>query len=187
MLAQAIRCFQAQTYNPRELLIVADGEDVRAVVPSDPRMRLIHLSESLRIGEKRNFACERALGDVVCHWDDDDQSEPRRIESQVAALLAQPDKQVAGFHTMRFTDGAAWWRYRGDPTYALGTSLCYWREYWQGHRFPLKQVGEDNDFVRLASAAGVLASVDAGDLMHASIHSGNTSPKMLGQSWEKLA
>jgi glycosyltransferase involved in cell wall biosynthesis len=54
------------------MLILADGEDVKDLVPSDERIRLIHLAESRSIGEKRNFGCERSSGEIICHWDDDD-------------------------------------------------------------------------------------------------------------------
>jgi glycosyltransferase involved in cell wall biosynthesis len=185
-LPKAIACFQQQTYRRAELLILADGEDVRDLVPAnDERIRLIHLAESRTIGEKRNFGCARAGGEVICHWDDDDYSAPGRLERQIALLL-ESGRSMVGFSHMRFTDGASWWQYEGTKNYALGTSLCYWREWQQKNPFPPANIGEDNQMVSRAQAAGQIVSEDAGELMYATIHSGNTSPRSGGNNWKKL-
>lgn len=185
-LQGAIRCFQQQTYPNRELLILADGQDVRHLVPEDdPRIRLIHLAGWPEIGAKRNYGCERAAGEVIAHFDDDDHSAPGRLADQVERLL-QSGKAVTGFHSMRFTDGTQWWKYQGTRNYALGTSLCYRRDWWSAHRFPSVQVGEDNQFVTAAQDAGQLVTADADELMYATNHPGNTSPRKLGDNWKPI-
>lgn len=185
-LPKAIRCFQQQTYPYRELLILADGQDVRCLVPEhDPRIRLIHLDGRPEIGAKRNYGCERAAGEIIAHFDDDDYSAPGRLADQVEHLL-ETGKAVTGFHSMRFTDGVCWWKYEGTRNYALGTSLCYRRDWWSRNRFPIVQIGEDNQFVAAAHAAGELVTADAGDLMHATNHAGNTSPRKLGDNWRPI-
>ena len=182
-LPKAIRSFQQQTFRRSELVILADGQDVRHLVPErDPRIRLIHLDGRPEIGAKRNYGCERATGELIAHWDDDDYSAPERLANQVERLL-ETGKAVTGFHSMRFTDGVRWWNYEGTRNYALGTSLCYRRNWWSTHRFPLVQVGEDNQFVAAAHAAGELVTADAGELMYATNHAGNTSPRKLGDNW----
>ena len=99
----------------------------------------------------------------------------------------QSGRAVTGYHTMLFTDGEQWWRYRGAANYALGTSLCYRKSWWERHGFPAKQVGEDGDFVREADIARQLQSGDAGELMVATIHKGNTSPRNLrGNQWHRV-
>lgn len=178
--------FLKQTYASRELLIIADGDDIRDLCEGLPSVRLIHVAEKRQIGAKRNFGCKRAAGEVICHFDDDDYSAPERIAAQVAALEAHPDKSVTGFHSMKFTDGAQWWKYSGGLHYALGTSLCYRRAWQQAHPFPATQVGEDNTFVGTAWALNDLHTDDAGELMHATIHAGNTSPRTLGSAWQRL-
>jgi glycosyltransferase involved in cell wall biosynthesis len=181
-----MRAFMTQTYERRELLIVADGDDIRDLAEGAAGVRLIHLAEKREIGAKRNFGCLRAAGEIVCHFDDDDVSAPGRIEAQVAALEAHPDKAVTGFHSMKFTDGAHWWKYSGGLHYALGTSLCYRRAWQQAHPFPAQQVGEDNAFVGVAWSLSALHTDDAGELMHATIHGGNTSPRSMGSAWTRL-
>ena len=185
-LPKAIACFQRQTHQNAELLILADGEDVRDLLPADDaRVTLIHLEEQLNVGDKRNFGCERAAGDVIAHWDDDDHSAPDRLADQLRRL-SESGKSVTGFRSMRFTDGVDWWQYTGEVNYALGTSLVYRRGWWRANRFPSVQIGEDNQFVRHAATCRQMVSVDAGLLMHATVHPGNTSKRKFGSSWRKL-
>jgi len=40
-------------------------------------------------GAKRNLACERARGQFIVHWDDDDWYPASRVRVQIRALLEQ--------------------------------------------------------------------------------------------------
>ena len=179
-------CFLQQQASNAEMLILSDGPDVRDLVPDDDRIRLIHLAGHPGIGDKRNFGCERSAGEFIAHWDDDDHSAPGRLADQLARL-EQTGKSVTGYHSIRFTDGERWWKYSGTPNYSVGTSLVYRRAWWKQNRFRSVQIGEDNQFVAVASAAGELVTADAGDLMHATIHKGNTSPRKMGSSWTAIS
>lgn len=167
---------------------MADGEDVRDLVPDDPTIRLLQIEDGFTIGEKRNFGAGHARGVIIAHWDDDDYSAPARLLDQVERMQSS-GKAVAGYCSMLFTDGRSWWRYKGVSDYALGTSLCYRKEWWRDHPFPAKQLGEDNAFVGEARRLRQLVSVEAGEMMVASVHSGNTSPRQLSgaMNWRKLA
>jgi hypothetical protein len=132
------------------------------------------------------LGCEKANGEIIAHWDDDDFSAPERLDDQVSRLIAS-NLSVTGYGSMVFTDGAQSWLYTGTPLFALGTSLCYWRKYWRAQRFREIQMGEDNQFVHNAAAAGQIAVAPAGELMWASIHTGNTSPRQRsGAAWKLL-
>lgn len=185
-LPRAIACFQAQTYQDRELLIVADGADVQDLVPDDPQIRLIHVRDTpMRIGDKRNFACGRAAGELVAHWDDDDYSAPGRLADQVGRLL-ESGRAVTGYRQMPFTDGEKWWMYQGAPQYAVGTSLCYRKSWWEAHPFRSLQICEDLHFVDDAAIAKQLISVEDKGLMYATIHKQNTSPRNLASNWTPM-
>jgi glycosyltransferase involved in cell wall biosynthesis len=160
----AIECYESQTYPLRELVIVEDEGTV---------------------GAKRNLACSRVKGEIICHWDDDDWSQPERIQDQVERLSAS-GKQITGYHSMLFLDeSGCWWKYKGHEGYALGTSLCYFKDFWRKRPFQDLKWSEDNAFIK-----GIeVASVDAEEMMWARIHSGNTSEKMSKLScanWEKI-
>ncbi len=171
------------------MLIIACGADVQDLVPADdPSIRLIHISEGYTIGDKRNFGCQHARGEYVAHWDDDDYSSPGRLADQLQRL-SESRKAVTGYHTMRFVNEAQeWFLCRCSALYAIGTSFCYRRDWWQGHHFVSLQVGEDNRFGDDARNAQELICSDAGDLMFARIHRGNTDPKSTANTdaWKRL-
>lgn len=187
-LPKAIQCFLNQTYEKKELLILADGQDVRDLVPKDERITLYHTDRAMQIGEKRNFGCSLATGEVIAHWDDDDFSAPERLADQVRRLC-QSGKAVTGYRSMRFTDGERWWQYRGPVGSATGTSLCYLRSFWERNKFPCIQVQEDKHFVIQAHNQESLDDVseDLG-LMYATNHPGNTSPREVNHAscWTAL-
>jgi glycosyltransferase involved in cell wall biosynthesis len=89
----AVECYRRQTHPARELVIVDDGESdelARHVARlDDPSIRLIRPAGARRtLGELRNLAVAEATGELVAQWDDDDLSDPRRLEVQLAALAA---------------------------------------------------------------------------------------------------
>lgn len=174
---EALACWRAQTYEPRELVIMDDFD-----APSfedgidEPGVLYERVRQRLTIGAKRNLCCSRANGEVICHWDDDDYSAPGRIEDQIQRLI-ESQKPVTGYRSMKLTNGVHWWLYTGASDYALGTSLMYERDWWLKYGFEAIQVGEDNSFAGVARARGAIVSADAGDLMWARIHPGNTSAK----------
>lgn len=186
--AQAVACWQAQTWEPRELVIVDDLDDQsfpNAPVINGVRYHL--LGERITIGAKRNLGCSLARGDVIAHWDDDDWSAPTRVEDQVQRLI-ETGAPITGYHSMvfRLEDGRSF-LYTGNSRYALGTSLCYWRAWWEKNKFRDVNEGEDNHMV-LGQARRLIVSVPAGDLMWARKHAGNTSDKpCAGINWKELA
>lgn len=190
-LPAAIRCFLSQTYEPKKLLILADGEDVSDLAPQDPRIRLIALPENERphtIGAKRNLGCSILTTEVIAHFDDDDLSESGRLADQVSRLQ-QTGLAVTGYNKLKFrreSDGA-WFEYSGTSQWVFGTSLVFRRDWWLRHKFPEEQIGEDNGFVNTAAMAHQLA-VSSTALMSAGIHNGNTSPKIVaGRAWVPVA
>ncbi len=113
-IPQAIRCFLRQDYSNLELLVVDDGTDlVLDCVPVSDRIRYLRLEQKLTIGAKRNFACERARGEFIVHWDDDDWYPPSRVSAQINALRER-DCDIVGssrvFYYDLATDQA--WEYR---------------------------------------------------------------------------
>lgn len=192
----AIACFQAQAYPLKELVIVDNGDPIHDLVPRAHNITYIHAGEErLLVGAMRNLACQYARGEAICHWDDDDWSHPQRLREQ-AKLLIGSSASMVGYRSMYFADEAAReaWLYRGEPDYALGTSLLYHRSYWRGNRFrttdtngdPL-QVGEDNLFIEPAQQRRSIVTVDAGDRMIARIHEKNTCDKReKGSMWNPV-
>lgn len=199
-LPKAIDCFLLQTYPSKELLIVADNpSDVEGLIPEvvkdDCTISTVSLVRPAVVGEKRNIGCRIAKGEYIAVWDDDDFSAPGRIEQQVAHLEASR-KSVTGYRAMKFTDGKSWWQYRGWPGFAMATSLFFRKDWWVTHPFPMMQCGQDELFGTAALLGCQMAECDDLDLMYATIHPGNTSPRQLknppyyplpGFEWGKCA
>ncbi|MDO8288282.1 MAG: glycosyltransferase [Parvibaculum sp.] len=89
----ALKAFLNQTYKHIELVIIDDGTCTKLANEvtrlNDPRVRFIRpVTDNMSLGRLRNLAVENARGDYVCQWDDDDLSDPCRLEIQLASLIA---------------------------------------------------------------------------------------------------
>jgi glycosyltransferase involved in cell wall biosynthesis len=180
MVARAVQSFRAQTYGNKHLRICENhGEDP--------------------IGTLRNAANETSKGDIIVHWDSDDWSHPNRIAEQVA-LLQSIGAECVGYNEMLFWH-ETWnpmsesWLYRtAIPNYAVGTSMCYWRETWVQHPFSDRSEGCDdlewfNKGVRIVSASSLRPYLQHLDpMMIASIHGGNTCAKIAAgaREWTRV-
>lgn len=195
---EALGCFLSQTYQDRELVIVDDADDpsfpegvvgnrlAKRTTPDFrefdrdpngllPEIRYFRLDRRLTIGAKRNLACSRASGGVIVHWDDDDWSAPERIEDQVTRLI-DSNVGLTGYNRMRFydVDSGEWWMFNGGKHQVIGTSMMYTREFWRSLPFPDINEGEDHS---VSNKASKVAVVDAGLMMFARTHAGNTSKR----------
>jgi glycosyltransferase involved in cell wall biosynthesis len=93
LIRRALRCYQQQTYDDLELIILDNGtEPIENVVrsfelPGTVQYHYEERSSGMWIGGLRNQALEMATGEfVIPQWDDDDWSHPERIERQVEVL-----------------------------------------------------------------------------------------------------
>lgn len=89
---RAILCYNRQTYENKELVVVDDGEtDLTPVLSGVPAEELTYLrltdSSDYVLGKLRNIALDTATGDIFTQWDDDEWYHPERIEKQVDVLL----------------------------------------------------------------------------------------------------
>jgi cellulose synthase/poly-beta-1,6-N-acetylglucosamine synthase-like glycosyltransferase len=202
MVARALKSYRAQTY-PDRVLIQYDNDGQQS------------------IGALRNDANSRTKCDIICHFDSDDWSHPNRIAEQVALLQSSGAECVGYHEMLfwrsvdekikaqyaevlkRFPSdapipkhlqlrGDEAWLYRAAiPNYAIGTSMCYWRETWERHPFPDRSEGCDdldwfNRGVKICSESTIVAGslhcdeCQAGypPRMIASIHGGNTCAKI---------
>ena len=190
LIPVALRCYLSQDWPDKELVVIDDGSDrvedlVKRLVPDAV---YIYLAEKQMIGTKRNLACEAASGEVICHFDDDDWSADGRIRDQVTRLL-ESGKQMTGYHSVTYWNGTKAYRYVSPvPQYAVGTSMCYRKSFWDTHLFPAKNSAEDNALVCKALEEKQLIAVDAGQIMVVRSHASCTSSsERLGQNtWPEV-
>ena len=178
LVRYAVECFHSQTYQNRELVILDDADD-----PSfpdglvHPAVRYFREPERFTIPIKRNHVNALARGEVLIHFDSDDWSDPTRMAQQVARL-EETGKAVTGYQTLFFYDPETGqsFEYRSKSNYALGTSLCYYKWWWEASKFNEgRPVGSDNYFVYAADRAKQLDPIPGGRMIVARIHADNTS------------
>ena len=103
-LTEAIDSVLKQTFKTFELIIINDGSTDSSVkiVESyhDPRIKLIHNKENVKIVASLNKGLQLATGEYIARMDCDDIMEPNRLARQVEHLNANPLLQVVG----------CWWR-----------------------------------------------------------------------------
>jgi len=160
---QAVRYFQGQDYPRLELVIVDEaGSDLESRLPPDPRIRWEAVPPGMSIGAKRNLAVQRARGEIVAQWDDDDWYAPRRLSAQAAPILAGR-ADVTALRADVFFDLERWefW----GCTEALhrrlfvgnvhGGTLMYRRAVWGARAsYPSTSLAEDAAFLTRAVRTG---------------------------------
>lgn len=202
MAARAVAAFRRQTYERKRLLIWDTGElNVDFDDDGEGGGEVAHIPAEQELCVKPTIGALRNRANafwnayqVRIHWDDDDLSHPNRIAEQVA-LLQSSGADCVGYNECLFWRepvGEAWLYSNRTPSYAVGSSLCYWRKTWERHPFPDLQIGEDKAFLRAITDTGgkVLAVSsmptpkayesqryeDAPRLI-CSIHAGNSNPE----------
>ena len=166
---QAVAYFARQDYEPRELVVVDDGDDgLRQRLPADARIRYVPVPRGESIGAKRNRACSEATGEFIVHWDDDDWFAPDRLRRQLEPLLAGR-ADISALRSGVFFDLERWrfWRCSDDLHRRMfvedvhGATLAYARSVWAPIRFPATSLAEDAWFLRRALRRGArLARLD---------------------------
>lgn len=183
-IGTALACFGGQVYPGALELVVVDNNETPLLTKKQINKMgkdFVYIrSERLSIGALRNLGTSRATGQVCISWDEDDWCHPNRITAQVNRLITSR-KAVTGWHDILYYDtttgGTYKYRYSpgvNHPPYAMGTSQCYWRDWWEKYPFPETGV-EDLPFSDNALHRGELDSCDAGQLAVALVHKQNCS------------
>jgi glycosyltransferase involved in cell wall biosynthesis len=188
----AMKYFRRQSYANRELIVIDDGQDeVRDLMPADAQVRYERVNRPISLGEKRNLACEMALGEIVVHWDDDDWYGPERLAAQVAPLLCgQADVSALSMPLALDLGDMRFWRCRA-PHHARihyrdlcpGT-LAYWRRLWLGGaRYAPIGCAEDVAFLKSLPSSVAVLRVPEEEHFVCVRHSSNTWP--IVQDWHR--
>jgi glycosyltransferase involved in cell wall biosynthesis len=185
-LPSLYRNFAEQTHADRELLVHDDSPEPSPFFSAlrDPRVRYVHAAgQRVTIGTKRNQLIERATGELIAFFDDDDFYAPGYLEAMAASLgdadlvklsgwfaLSVPDDAFFFWDTAQHQplhykvgEGAITFVTSGQfkPDFAAknvdgyGFSYLFRRRVFGGAaRFPDKSFGEDLPFVQALRAAG---------------------------------
>ena len=97
-LAEAAGSILSQTFRDLELLIVDDCSDnpqtqalAKQIAENDPRVRILRRDANGGPAAARNTGAAQARAKLIAFMDDDDISEPNRLEKQIAFLAENPE------------------------------------------------------------------------------------------------
>jgi len=176
----AIDNFLKQDYNNSELVIIDDGaQSVSSLIPNNSKIRYFYTEPIGTIGVKRNYAIEKANGEIIMHWDDDDWYAPDWVSKQVDALQTS-GADITGLNRVVFYSPSVNKRWMYEDTdeerpWLCGATMAYRKSLWEKHPFIDIQVGEDYDFVWNSKAKIFALDYFAGFV--AILHPNNTSIK----------
>lgn len=180
----AIDYFLQQDYHHAELVIIDDGkESIASLLPKIPNIRYFYTPPLGTIGAKRNYACEKAQGEIIVHWDDDDWYAYDWISRQVNFLLSS-GADICGIKHIHHYSAImqAFWQgdaenrnNPGSKPFLAGATMVYWKSFWEQHPFKDLQKGEDEDFVQTPGAR--VFAHDYIDGFIAMLHPDNTTIK----------
>ena len=158
----ALAYFLNQDYPNTELVIIDDGEtSILPLLPNDPRISYFYTAPLGTIGTKRNYACDKARGEIIMHWDDDEWYAKDWVSQQVHFLITS-GADISGIEfvhyfspvTDKFFIGSA--LNRNNPSkphqWLNGPTIAYWKSFWEKHPFKDLQKGEDDEFVNTPEA-----------------------------------
>lgn len=144
-LRQAVESVVAQDYRPLEVIIVDDGSTddtpqvARAIVHANPGLVFVETQGNVGPGVARERGRLAAQGEFIQYLDSDDVLLPGKFATQVEALRARPDCQVAyGMTRFRQQDGsvsAGPWKGSGIARTAMFPSFLV--ERWWDTPTPL--------------------------------------------------
>jgi glycosyltransferase involved in cell wall biosynthesis len=192
-----------QTYKGSLELVIVDNNEIPfkfsvqmpATVEDRIAVKYIKAPRSKAVGFYRNLGTEQASGEICYTVDEDDWSHPDRVRSQVARLQ-ESGKAVTGWHNILYfnEDDGRTYKYfyeadpnRNHPPYAMGTSQCYLKSWWEQHKFPETGV-EDQHFSNEALHAKQLDSCDAGQLCVARAHrDSKCHPQFVGKQFPAVS
>lgn len=170
-IKRGVKCFDSQTQEKRELVILHDGADafhqtLRDISRRFPRadIRVHQVPGGKTLGELRNTSVSLARYPLICQWDDDDLFHPRRLSEQLAAL------REAGADCCFFTDQLHWfeainqwywddWTVEQPPWHLIQGSILARRDAMPA--YPHDERGEDTGlFSRLLENGARTATLE---------------------------
>lgn len=160
---QALRCYAAQNYPRKELVVVDDGErPVGALCDGIPDVTYVRLKSPTPTGTKMNLAVEIGRGDIVQKFDDDDYYAPGFLRAAVARMrrARRPDTLVVACCFAVLIAGESRLYFSGHG-WSAGGSMCFRRALWQ--RAPFRDVYWSTDRFFIEDTAPPIARVCHGD------------------------
>ncbi len=177
-LRQIYNCVLSQDYPNLEWLVLDDSPIPSKELGSlnKPILRYEHVAKRISIGEKRNLLVERAKGDIIVHFDDDDFYAPNYVSTVIASLqekeadllnlrgwfLLDRRSQFFGYWNLESREGLHFKcsnqgvqlikvEKNSDAVFSnthlgYGFGWTYKKAVWENSKFPDKNWNEDGEF-----------------------------------------
>ena len=206
----AVRQFLEQTYTPRELIIVEDGDnDLRPWLLTRLKHRVSNFATNLNrfggmmqfraadgvtikyfraeasTGKKLNLAAEVADGEFLFRFDSDDWWRADRLAQQMEHFRISGAAMVGLSSIVFYQEGRPHgWLWSGLSCDPLGASQGFRRDWFLANPAPDQSLAEDSAVARKAHEQGVLFSVSGlNGLIVARDHDSNTGVR--SEEWER--
>jgi len=116
--------FESQTYTDRELIVYDDSPSPSAFFSQlkDPQVRYFHNAARTTVGAKRNWLAQKATGELIAHFDDDDYYAPEYLAKMVSNLGDADLIKLSSFYLFSITTKSfAYWdlNYTSEIHYRL--------------------------------------------------------------------
>lgn len=152
-----IRCYKAQTYPNKELIIINNAKNQFAAselnIEAEPDIALIDTPVELSAGMARNYGISAANGQILAQFDPDFWYAPERLETQVSAM-AREGAHICAFASClsySFVSGIA--RLWTNNAGAILNTMIFARPAQID--YPDFDHGEEREILRKMSAAGM--------------------------------
>lgn len=151
LMERSIYCFLQQDYPNKELVVIDDGnQDVSEVLQLLPASQLnynrLEKKPENTLGKLRNISLEKARGDFLAQWDDDDWYHPRRLSLQAEYLLKGNDACCLSGALMHLDEEAFMHHpYVGFLPDGIPGSIMHRRD--SEIRYPHTRKAEDTDYL----------------------------------------
>ena len=207
-------CVKAQQMGDYEWLVLDDSPAPSEFMATlaDPRVVYMHVPDRLSIGKKRNMLVERARGEIIAHFDDDDFYAEHYLIDMLGAFFenkADFIKLDSFFLFSLIHDVFAYWNLRDivGPHYLLGNELMqlvnfdetnnaiwrdnylgygfaylYRKEVWRHVQFPDQDWNEDAIFARGALERFGVLGIDDTDFVALHILHAGNSSRCIPQN-----
>jgi glycosyltransferase involved in cell wall biosynthesis len=99
--------FDGQTHADKELIVFDDSASPSPYLSNlkDPRVRYVHSSTPVLMGDKRNHLVAMATGEVIAFFDDDDYYRPHYLSSMLADLGDADIAKLVAWYNINAFDG----------------------------------------------------------------------------------
>ncbi len=202
----AVQMFVEQTYGPKELIILEDGDNdfrswlmtkfgvfktgagmLKRLIRSgevttilvEEDVRIHYLRHEGTTGSKLNKGAAVANGEYLIRFDDDDWQSPDRIAQQVEHFRMSGKSLVGLSSIIFYREGLPHgWEWWGSGFDPLGASQAFRKDWLLANPIPDKTIGEDTAIARVAREQGELFSLSGNhDLLVSRDHDSNTGKR----------